>query len=98
MKKYFPAYNAYVDDNLDSIIEQYMEEISELNVENKEDSIIKEPIISSYEAYNCVKKLERFFMQNEIETVQKIWEIEDIIIKERRNWQPKITDFICKTK
>ena len=47
--------------------------------------------------FNCGKN-GKIFMQNKIETVQKILKIGDIIIKEKRNRQPKITYFISKTQ
>ena len=64
----------------------------------KTKSIIEEHIITSYEAYNYVKKQTKNLFNIKFKYLKKMWKIEDIIIKERRNRQPKITDFISKTR
>jgi len=101
--KLFPAYNTSISVyELDSIIEQHVEEQYESNCESSDDTDninvnIDEHTITSYDAYHYIKKLEKFFMENINEEVNKIWEIEKIVLRERRNRQPKITDYVRRT-
>ena len=95
-KKSFPAYKILDPDyDLNSIMIPYVSEniTSEENSENT-DGIIEEPIMTSLDAFNCIKRLERYFIQNVNEEINRIWELENIILKEKKNRQAKITDFL----
>lgn len=100
----FPCFdiNPENDEQLlvDLIEKQKQADCDELE-KNDDDSVseLEDTNVTGYEAYQCAKKIERYFQSNIPEKVQKIWELIDDIQAEKESRQLKMTDFItCQRK
>ena len=77
-------------DNFDTEKEQKKLIISECQ------SLKKSIICTTFEAFKYIKELKKYLFSSNNRALEILWELEDIIIKDKMKRQPKITDFLEK--
>ena len=93
----FPAYAINDEDEIDNIIAEHKNEQSTHSESNEDSHLDLEKEMSSCEALQAIRKLERYFINNIPDKIGDIWNIEKSVMSAIKLRSPKITDFFSRT-